>query len=573
MRTSGISESNTAVSVISKILVVIFVLFCAVYADKAAEVFSYLSSALLHNTKWFILLSVTGICFFLIYIMFSRYGSIKLGKDTDKPEYSYFAWIAMLFSCAMGVGLVFWGVAEPMNHYASNPFTKSFTDEAASMAMQITFFHWGLHAWSVYCITALAIGYFSYRKGLPFSLRSILHPLIGNRIYGPIGNLVDIIVIVVTTFGISQTLAMGVLQINAGLNKVFGLGINVTSQFIILVVLSSLATISVIRGIGTGMRRISELNVILSIILIVILMCVGPARYITNSYIEGLGNYSSHFISMSLWADAQKDSEWQNWWTAFYWLWWSTWAPFVGMFIAKISKGRTIRQLIAGVLFVPTLVTFIWMGVFGGSALKVEQNARQAFDKQKTTHIASTPVSSNSSLSTETTSQTSNIAQASPEFKGGPIVQATQKDNTLAIFALYDAIDDGLFGMILSITTCLLLITYLVTSQDGGTHVLCFLDTRSEKETPIRTRLIWCLFVTSISLGLLYVGGLKAIQTAVILFGFPILILLTIMCGALLKAFHKEGSTDPTNSVRDETKEESSIPKLLESEVQAKTQT
>lgn len=573
MRTSGISESNTAVSVISKILVVIFVLFCAVYADKAAEVFSYLSIALLHNTKWFILLSVTGICFFLIYIMFSRYGSIKLGKDTDKPEYSYFAWIAMLFSCAMGVGLVFWGVAEPMNHYASNPFTKSFTDEAASMAMQITFFHWGLHAWSVYCITALAIGYFSYRKGLPFSLRSILHPLIGNRIYGPIGNLVDIIVIVVTTFGISQTLAMGVLQINAGLNKVFGLGINVTSQFIILVVLSSLATISVIRGIGTGMRRISELNVILSIILIVILMCVGPARYITNSYIEGLGNYSSHFISMSLWADAQKDSEWQNWWTAFYWLWWSTWAPFVGMFIAKISKGRTIRQLIAGVLFVPTLVTFIWMGVFGGSALKVEQNARQAFDKQKTTHIASTPVSSNSSLSTETTSQTSNIAQASPEFKGGPIVQATQKDNTLAIFALYDAIDDGLFGMILSITTCLLLITYLVTSQDGGTHVLCFLDTRSEKETPIRTRLIWCLFVTSISLGLLYVGGLKAIQTAVILFGFPILILLTIMCGALLKAFHKEGSTDPTNSVRDETKEESSIPKLLESEVQAKTQT
>ncbi|MNR83179.1 Glycine betaine transporter BetL [compost metagenome] len=573
MRTSGISESNTAVSVISKILVVIFVLFCAVYADKAAEVFSYLSSTLLHNTKWFILLSVTGICFFLIYIMFSRYGSIRLGKDSDKPEYSYFAWIAMLFSCAMGVGLVFWGVAEPMNHYASNPFTKGFTDEAASMAMQITFFHWGLHAWSVYCITALAIGYFSYRKGLPFSLRSILHPLIGNRIYGPIGNLVDIIVIVVTTFGISQTLAMGVLQINAGLNKVFGLGINVTSQFIILVVLSSLATISVIRGIGTGMRRISELNVILSIILIVILMCVGPARYITNSYIEGLGNYSSHFISMSLWADAQKDSEWQNWWTAFYWLWWSTWAPFVGMFIAKISKGRTIRQLIAGVLFVPTLVTFIWMGVFGGSALKVEQNARQAFDKQQTTHIASTPVSSNSSLTTETTSQTSNIAQASPEFKGGPIVQATQKDNTLAIFALYDAIDDGLFGMILSITTCLLLITYLVTSQDGGTHVLCFLDTRSEKETPIRTRLIWCLFVTSISLGLLYVGGLKAIQTAVILFGFPILILLTIMCGALLKAFHKEGSTDPTNSVRDETKEESSIPKLLESEVQAKTQT
>lgn len=553
MRTKGISESNTAVSVISKILVVIFVLFCAVYADKAAEVFSYLSNALLHNMKWFILLAVTSICFFLIYIMFSRYGLIKLGKDTDKPEFSYFAWISMLFSCAMGVGLVFWGVAEPMNHYASNPFTKGLTDEAASMAMQITFFHWGLHAWSVYCITALAIGYFSYRKGLPFSLRSILHPLIGNRIYGPIGNLVDIIVIVVTTFGISQTLALGVLQINAGLNKVFGLGINVTAQFIILIVLSGLATISVVRGIGTGMRRISELNIILSIILIVILMFVGPARYITNSYLEGLGNYSSHFISMSLWTDAQKDSEWQNWWTAFYWLWWSTWAPFVGMFIAKISKGRTIRQLIAGVLFVPTLVTFIWMSVFGGSALKVEQNARQTFEKQQTALVEQAP--STTAPKVEGSSKTTHTVQASPEFTGGPIVKATQKDNTLAIFALYDSIDDGLFGMILSITTCLLLITYLVTSQDGGTHVLCFLDTRSEKETPIRTRLTWCLFVTSISLGLLYVGGLKAIQTAVILFGFPILILLTIMCGALLKALHKEVSTGLVISPVEEIKE------------------
>ncbi|PJG44385.1 choline transporter [Acinetobacter tandoii] len=571
MRTKGISESNTAVSVISKILVVIFVLFCAVYADKAAEVFSYLSNALLHNMKWFILLAVTSICFFLIYIMFSRYGLIKLGKDTDKPEFSYFAWISMLFSCAMGVGLVFWGVAEPMNHYASNPFTKGLTDEAASMAMQITFFHWGLHAWSVYCITALAIGYFSYRKGLPFSLRSILHPLIGNRIYGPIGNLVDIIVIVVTTFGISQTLALGVLQINAGLNKVFGLGINVTAQFIILIVLSGLATISVVRGIGTGMRRISELNIILSIILIVILMFVGPARYITNSYLEGLGNYSSHFISMSLWTDAQKDSEWQNWWTAFYWLWWSTWAPFVGMFIAKISKGRTIRQLIAGVLFVPTLVTFIWMSVFGGSALKVEQNARQTFEKQQTALVEQAP--STTAPKVEGSSKTTHTVQASPEFTGGPIVKATQKDNTLAIFALYDSIDDGLFGMILSITTCLLLITYLVTSQDGGTHVLCFLDTRSEKETPIRTRLTWCLFVTSISLGLLYVGGLKAIQTAVILFGFPILILLTIMCGALLKALHKEVSTGLVISPVEEIKEDLTESSSTSTQAQTKFET
>ncbi|NNP75893.1 choline transporter [Acinetobacter sp. Ac_3412] len=533
--TTEATDSHSVVSIISKVFVVAFVIFCAVCADSAGKIFADLSSILLHNMKWFILSSVSAMCFFLLYVMCSRYGLLKIGKDTDKPEYSYFAWISMLFSCAMGVGLVFWGVAEPMNHYASNPFTKGLTDEAASMAMQISYFHWGLHAWSIYCLAALAIAYFSFRKGLPFSLRSILHPIIGDRIYGPIGHIVDILVIIITTFGISQTLAIGVLQINAGLHKVFDIEVSVTVQFILMISLSSIATFSVVRGIGTGMRRLSEVNIILSILLILILMFIGPARYITNSYIEGIGNYTSHFIGMSLWSDAQKDSEWQNWWTAFYWLWWPTWAPFVGMFIAKISKGRTIRQLISGVLIVPTLVTFFWFAVFGGSALKIEQDARKSFEQQTAlieNHIAP---------STDTiASQTSTVTPAAVEFKGGPIVKATQQDNTLAVFELFNAIDSGLFGSILSMATCLLLITYLVTSQDAGTHVLCFLDTRSEKDTPIRIRIIWCLFVTAISLGLLYAGGLKTIQAAVILFGFPIIVFLTISMFALMKAFKQE---------------------------------
>lgn len=537
--TTGASESNSAVSIISKIFIVAFVIFCAVFAESAGKIFSDFSSILLYNLKWFILSSVAGMCFFLIYIMCSRYGLLKIGKDSDKPEYSYFAWISMLFSCAMGVGLVFWGVAEPMNHYASNPFTKGLTDEAASIAMQITYFHWGLHAWSIYCLAALAIAYFSFRKGLPFSLRSILYPLIGDRIYGRIGHIVDILIIIITTFGISQTLAIGVLQINSGLHKVFGVEISVTVQFILMITLSSIATFSVVRGIGTGMRRLSELNIILSIFLIIILMLIGPARYITNTYLEGIGNYASNFIGMSLWSDTQKDTEWQNWWTAFYWLWWPTWAPFVGMFIAKISKGRTIRQLISGVLIVPTLVTFFWFAVFGGSALKVEQNARLAFENQQSILVEKT-----SSIASQTnvtkTPQVSDMTQSTTEFTGGLIVKATQKDNTLAVFELFNAIDSGLFGTILSIATCLLLITYLVTSQDAGTHVLCFLDTRSENDTPIRTRVIWCVFVTAISLGLLYAGGLKTIQAAVILFGFPIIVFLTIAMIALMKSLKQE---------------------------------
>ncbi|EPL5507675.1 BCCT family transporter, partial [Acinetobacter baumannii] len=539
MRATDVVGANTVVSIISKVLVLIFILFCAIYSDQAGKIFAYISGIILENMKWFILASTTGFVFFLLYLMGSRYGLLKFGKDDDKPEYSFFAWISMLFSCAMGVGLVFWGVAEPINHYTTNPFTKGLTDEAASMAIQLTFFHWGLHAWALYCIAALAIGYFSYRKDLPFSLRSALYPLIGNKIYGPIGHFVDILVIVITTFGISQALAIGVLQINAGLHKVFGINIGTTTQFIILFCLSSIATFSVVRGIGTGMRRLSELNIILSIILVIILMCIGPARYITNTYLEGIGNYTQNFIGMSLWSDTQKDTEWQNWWTAFYWVWWATWVPFVGMFIAKISRGRTFRQLIGGVLIVPSLITFLWMAVFGGSALKIEQDSRHSFEKQQAALIKTAEPTSESSKKIEVSSS-KEITPSTTVFEGGPIVQTVKKDNTLAVFALFDAIDGGLLGTLLSITTCILLITYLVTSQDSGTHVLCFLDTRSDKDTPIRIRLIWSVFITLISAGLLYVGGLKTIQTAIVLFGFPMVILLTIICVTLFKALHQE---------------------------------
>lgn len=547
MRTSPTPEGfkvSPYVSNISKILVVAFILFCAIQAENAGEIFSSLSGMLLQNFKWILLLSVTGICFFLLYLMLSRYGLIKLGKDDEKPEYSFFSWASMLFSCGMGVGLIFWSVAEPMWHYMNNPFAPALSDASATTAIQLTFFHWGLHAWSIYCIVALAVGYFSFRKDLPFALRTTLYPLIGNRVFGAIGHSIGIMVIVVTTFGISQTLALGVLQINSGLNQVFGITIGLTMQFIILFSLSMIATISVVGGIGKGMRRLSELNIILSVLLVLIILSVGPARYITHTYLEGIGNYAQNFIGMSLWSDTQKDSGWQNYWTAFYWAWWMTWAPFVGMFIAKISRGRTIRQLIAGVLILPTLVTFFWMSVFGGSALKIEQETRHIYEqkvqaiekKAQITPIKPTP----ENPETINLAPSNQMAQANTEFVGGEIVKATQQDNTLAIFTLFKMLDGGLLGTILSIVCLTVLVTYLVTSQDSGTHVLCFLDTLSPKDTPIKLRLVWSFFITLISAGLLYAGGLKAIQSAVILFGFPISILLVLMCIALMKSLHQE---------------------------------
>jgi len=520
--TSGVFKGlNPTVTIISKVLVISFVLFCVLQAEQAGKTFEMISSILLQNAKWFYLGLLTLILGFLFYLMISRFGLIRLGKDDEKPEFSFVGWISMLFSGGMGVGLVFWSAAEPMWHYASNPFTPSFSDESASMAMQLTFFHWGLHPWAIFCMTALALAYFSYRKGLPFSLRSILYPLIGDRIYGPIGHTVDILTIAITAFGVAQSLSMSVLQINSGLNQVFSLPNSLSLQFLMLAVLCGIATISVIMGINRGMQRLSELNMILAILLIVILLSIGPTRYLLNTLLESTGNYAQNIISMSLWSDTQKDSGWQNWWTAFYWPWWMTWGPFVGMFIARISRGRTIRELIAGALLVPTLVTAIWMSIVGGSALKVEQNARHAYEKEVATLVKE--------------------GKSAPEaFKGGPIVKATQEDNTQALFTMFNSLDSGTLGQALSIIACLLLATFLITSTDCGTHVLCYMDAEGATETPIRIRIVWGTLIAIIAGVLLYAGGLKAIQSASIIAGFPISIFLAIMSVTLFKSLRRE---------------------------------
>jgi len=520
--TSGVFKGlNPTVTIISKVLVISFVLFCVLQAEQAGKTFEMISSILLQNAKWFYLGLLTLILGFLFYLMISRFGHIRLGKDDEKPEFSFVGWISMLFSGGMGVGLVFWSAAEPMWHYASNPFTPSFSDESASMAMQLTFFHWGLHPWAIFCMTALALAYFSYRKGLPFSLRSILYPLIGDRIYGPIGHTVDILTIAITAFGVAQSLSMSVLQINSGLNQVFSLPNSLSLQFLMLAVLCGIATISVIMGINRGMQRLSELNMILAILLIVILLSIGPTRYLLNTLLESTGNYAQNIISMSLWSDTQKDSGWQNWWTAFYWPWWMTWGPFVGMFIARISRGRTIRELIAGALLVPTLVTAIWMSIVGGSALKVEQNARHAYEKEVATLVKE--------------------GKSAPEaFKGGPIVKATQEDNTQALFTMFNSLDSGTLGQSLSIIACLLLATFLITSTDCGTHVLCYMDAEGATETPIRIRIVWGTLIAIIAGVLLYAGGLKAIQSASIIAGFPISIFLAIMSVTLFKSLRRE---------------------------------
>ncbi len=524
--TSGVlSGLNPTVSIGAKLLLFVFISFCIFREKQAGEYFQLISTALLQNAKWFLLLLATSLLAFLVYLCMSRYGHIRLGKDDEKPEYSNIAWISMLFSCGMGVGLLFWSVAEPITHYASNPFTQGYTDEAASMAMQLTFFHWGLHPWALFCLAAVALGYFAYRKDLPFAMRSILYPLIGNRIYGPIGHTVDILTIVITAFGVSQSLSMGILELNTGLNHAFGVSIDLKIQLVMVVLLCTIATISLMSAISKGFKVIAEGNMIISYFLVFLLIFIGATRYIFNTFFEGIGDYLQNIVGMSLWSDAQKDSGWQNWWTAYYWPWWMTWAPFVGMFIARISRGRTIRELICGTLVAPTLLTFIWIAAFGGAALKIEKDAQNA----KPAHELVINNHSNTTNIENTTSHQVSISEA------------TKEDPTRAVFVFFDHLSsDKDTQVFLSALLCLLLAIHIITLVNSGTLVLCFLDANGSTNPSISIRLIWSIIIPLIGGGLIIAGGLKAIQTASIIALFPIAILLIIMAISLIKTLRRE---------------------------------
>ncbi|WEL53071.1 BCCT family transporter [Pseudomonas kermanshahensis] len=490
---------NPIVTVGSISIVVAFVVLCASHGDQAAGVFKGASDAILDHLKWFYLALVSAILGLLVYIAFSHYGTLKLGRPDEKPEFSFAAWIAMLFSAGMGVGLIFWSVAEPVLHYANNPFTPGLTDQAASMAMRITLLHWGLHPWAIFTVIGLGLAYFAYREGLPLALRSILYPIIGNRIYGPIGHTVDIIGGAVTAFGVSQSLGLGVEQINMGMHQVFGTPVTLSFKLSIIAVVTVIASISLVAGVSRGMKRLSTLNMWISLGLMLVVLALGPTNYIMNLLFESAGDYAQNIIGMSFWTDAQADSSWQKSWTAFYWPWWMTWGPFVGLFIARISRGRTIRELVFGALLVPTLVTILWMAVFGGAALKDEQQVRHAYQ--------ALPVAEQA---------------AAGAFQGGPILEATRKETTTAMFTLLDRLDGPTLGAILSVIICLLLAVHFVTAADAGTQVLCMLNSLGSIDPPNWIRVLWCVLEGAIAASLVIAGGLLAIQMASIVVGLPI---------------------------------------------------
>ncbi len=368
-------EAHPVVFPISAVLIICFVLLAALFPGRSLMAFDWLQNWIAGQFSWLYILSMSGFLVFAIWLAFSKFGKIRLGPDGEKPEFNRLAWFAMLFSAGMGIGMLFWGVAEPMWHYLAPPGGEGETLVAAKRAMGLTMFHWGLHPWALYAVVALALAYFGFRRGLPLSFRSVFYPLLGERIHGRIGDVIDIMAVLATLFGLATSLGLGAKQVNAGFNYVFGLPQETWIQVILIGCITLLAVASLVSGLHAGIRRLSEANMCLAGLLLVFLLIAGPTVYLLNSLVNNVGSYLQQLPQNSFWTASyasSSNSDWLGSWTVFYWGWWIAWSPFVGMFIARISKGRTIREFVFGVLLVPTAVSLVWMTGFGNTAIHQE---------------------------------------------------------------------------------------------------------------------------------------------------------------------------------------------------------
>ena len=476
-----------------------FVVFGSLYSPVAAELFPKMLDEVATHFGWFYILSVAFFVGLCVWLALSKHRHTRLGDDDSRPEFSTPSWFAMLFSAGMGIGLVFYGVAQPMMMYAGPPSGTGGTAEAARNALPLTFFHWGLHAWAIYVAMGLAIAYFAHRRKLPLTLRSAFHPLLGDRIYGWFGHTIDIIAVFGTLFGLATSLGLGAMQIDAGLHHLFGTPTGPTAQITLIAIITACATISLVTGVEKGIRRLSELNMILATLLLVFVFLVGPTLYILEAFPDHLGIYFADFAERTFWTGRFDGGiEWNKGWTYFYWAWWIAWAPFVGMFLARISKGRTIGEFVVGVLFVPTAVTFVWFSVFGDTAMYLEREAHAG-------------------------------------------ISAAVNDNVAT--AIYVMLERLPLGSVTSFLAACVVAVFFVTSSDSASFVVDVLTSGGRPNPPVWQRVFWAVSegaVAAVLLGAAGKAGLKALQAAVISIGAPFSVALVLMCFGLIKALRQD---------------------------------
>ncbi len=493
---------NRPVFIASALLIVGFIIFGSLFGELAGEVFNQLQSFITHRFRWLFIILMNVTVVFSLYIALSRYGDIRLGHQTEHPEYSLLSWFGMLFSAGIGIGLLYWGTAEPLYHFMSPPMGQAETVEAAKQAMSISFLHWGVHAWALYCVVALSLAYFHYRRGLPLSIRSVLYPLIGQKIYGKWGHVVDTLAVFGTMFGtmfgVVTSLGLGAMQINAGFSNVFGIPNNVPVQLCLIAIITAMATLSVMMGLDKGIKRLSDINIVLTVLLLGFMLLFGPTQFIIDSFIENIGNYVSQLIPLGFWSEAYSNTDWQANWTIFYWAWWVSWSPFVGIFVARISRGRTIREFIFGVLFIPMLLLFFWFTTFGGSAVHMELMGNYG------------------------------------------LIEAVKADYGSAIFKLIEYYP---LTKPLTLVIVVMIMLWFVTSSDSASLVIDMLTAGGDTNPPKIQRLFWALSQGVIAAVLLVAGGLSALQAVAIIAGFPFAIVVFVMMYCLWRGLTRDRLT------------------------------
>ncbi|CAM4174593.1 BCCT family transporter [Lederbergia lenta] len=489
---------NNSVFWVSTVFITIVVLFGAIWPSKFEKGASAAFDFTTYAFGWFYLLAVLFFVLLLIFLALSKFGRIKLGPDGSKPDYPFFTWIGMLMSCGLGIGLVFWGVAEPMSHFFTSPFqgTDDLTRQAARTAMGYSFFHWGMSQWAIFAVVGLAVGFFQFRKNEDGLISTTIKPLIQKRrSKNTIKKVIDTLAVIATVVGVATSLGLGIMQINGGLTNVFGFNNNIVTHLGIVAVMLVCYLLSSITGLDKGIKWLSNFNLALIFIVMLYVFITGPTVFILNTFTQGLGDYVTHFIEYSLRLSPYTGDTWVREWTIFYWAWTIAWSPFVGAFIGRVSRGRTIREFVMGVLIIPPLISLLWIAVFGGTALHMDL------------------------------------------FKGTNIALDVNKDVTSALFSTFNQLP---LSYPLSIMAIILIFTFLVTSADSASYILGSMTTNGMSTPPIIVRVIWGILIAAIAAVLTIASGLEGLQTASLVAALPFTVILVLMSISIISGIKKE---------------------------------
>lgn len=510
-------DVHNPVFLISGLAIVAFVFLTLAFQESVGLMFNDLRGWLTSSLDWFFLSAANVFVVLCLFLIVSPLGRVRLGGADATPDYSYAGWFAMLFAAGMGIGLMFYGVSEPISHFTSSmggiavgedglrtdwaPLGAAAgdADAAFDLGMAATIFHWGLHPWAIYATVALALALFSFNKGLPLTIRSIFYPIFGERVWGWTGHLIDILAVFATLFGLATSLGFGAEQANAGLDYLFGISVSDTSKVFLIVGITGVALISVLAGLDAGVKRLSEINMILAALLLLFVVLVGPTMEIITGFFSSLLSYAQYLPALSN-PVGREDANFSQGWTSFYWAWWISWSPFVGMFIARVSRGRTVREFITCVLIIPSLVCVLWMTAFGGTAV----------------HMVTEGVTA--------------IAEAGLPIK------------------LFTMLDQLPLQAITSFIGIVLVIVFFVTSSDSGSLVIDTITAGGKVDAPVPQRVFWCTFEGLVAIALLLGGGLGSLQAMAVSTGFPFAIVLLMACYSIIQGLRTEPKAVGANS-------------------------